>query len=73
MAKKPTKENEVKEKERVEDAVQEEKEPVTVESGELAEEAPEEPKTVEKEKYDEVYDKYLRVLAEYDNYKKRTQ
>ena len=73
MAKKPTKENEVKEKERVEDAVQEEKEPVTAESGELAEETPEEPKTVEKEKYDEVYDKYLRVLAEYDNYKKRTQ
>lgn len=73
MAKKPTKENEVKEKERVEDAVQEEKEPVTAESGELAKETPEEPKTVEKEKYDEVYDKYLRVLAEYDNYKKRTQ
>lgn len=29
--------------------------------------------TVEKEKYDELYDKYLRVLAEYDNFKKRTQ
>ena len=28
---------------------------------------------IEKEKYDELYDKYLRVLAEYDNYKKRTQ
>lgn len=31
------------------------------------------PQTVEKEKYDELYDKYLRVLAEYDNFKKRTQ
>lgn len=25
-----------------------------------------------KKKYDEIYDKYLRMLAEYDNYKKRT-
>ena len=31
------------------------------------------PQTVDKEKYDELYDKYLRVLAEYDNFKKRTQ
>jgi len=29
--------------------------------------------TIEKQKYDELYDKYLRVLAEYDNFKKRTQ
>lgn len=29
--------------------------------------------TVEKEKYDELYDKYLRTLAEYDNFKKRSQ
>ncbi len=29
--------------------------------------------TIEKEKYDALYDKYLRVLAEYDNFKKRTQ
>lgn len=26
-----------------------------------------------KQKYDELYDKYLRMLAEYDNFKKRTQ
>ena len=25
-----------------------------------------------KKKYDELYDKYLRTLAEYDNFKKRT-
>lgn len=37
------------------------------------EDLPETPQTVEKEKYDELYDKYLRVLAEYDNFKKRTQ
>ncbi len=29
--------------------------------------------TIEKEKYDELYDKYLRTLAEYDNFKKRSQ
>ncbi len=29
--------------------------------------------TVEKEKYDELYDKHLRLMAEYDNFKKRTQ
>ena len=31
------------------------------------------PETVEKEKYDELYDKHLRTLAEFDNFKKRTQ
>ena len=29
--------------------------------------------TIEKEKYDELYDKHLRLMAEYDNFKKRTQ
>lgn len=38
-----------------------------------AEDLSEAPQTIEKEKYDELYDKYLRVLAEYDNFKKRTQ
>ncbi len=28
---------------------------------------------IEKEQYDALYDKYLRLMAEYDNYKKRTQ
>lgn len=28
---------------------------------------------IEKEKYDELYDKHLRLMAEYDNFKKRTQ
>ena len=29
--------------------------------------------TIEKEKYDDLYDKHLRLMAEYDNFKKRTQ
>lgn len=29
--------------------------------------------TVEKEKYDDLYDKHLRLMAEFDNFKKRTQ
>ncbi len=33
----------------------------------------EEIETIEKEKYDELYDKHLRLMAEYDNFKKRTQ
>ena len=37
------------------------------------EEVEEVKETIEKEKYDELYDKYLRLMAEYDNFKKRTQ
>ena len=39
------------------------------------EEMVEEPtvEVIEKEKYDELYDKHLRLMAEYDNFKKRTQ
>ena len=37
-------------------------------SGETAEK-----EMIEKEQYDALYDKYLRLMAEYDNYKKRTQ
>lgn len=33
----------------------------------------EEKETIEKEKYDELYDKHLRLMAEFDNFKKRTQ
>lgn len=41
---------------------------------EIAEEATETEatETIEKEKYDELYDKHLRLMAEYDNFKKRT-
>ena len=41
----------------------------------VAEETAEETEEVDefKQKYDELYDKYLRMLAEYDNFKKRTQ
>ncbi|MBE7036041.1 MAG: nucleotide exchange factor GrpE [Ruminococcaceae bacterium] len=52
----------------------------TVESEETAEETEvQEAETAEAEenpmqaKYDELYDKHLRTLAEYDNYKRRTQ
>ncbi len=43
---------------------------------EIVEEVTEETETtetIEKEKYDELYDKHLRLMAEYDNFKKRTQ
>ena len=46
---------------------------------EVVEEAPAETEnaevveTIEKEKYDDLYDKHLRLMAEYDNFKKRTQ
>ncbi len=41
----------------------------------VAEDTAEETEEVDefKQKYDELYDKYLRMLAEYDNFKKRTQ
>lgn len=47
----------------------------TVESEETAEvlEEETEKEMIEKEQYDALYDKYLRLMAEYDNYKKRTQ
>lgn len=70
MAKKPTKENELEEKESVEERESGEN---RTEELETEQELIEKTETVEKEKYDELYDKYLRVLAEYDNYKKRTQ
>ena len=46
------------------------------ESSETAEEEPQKSDAadvIEKKQYDELYDKYLRTLAEYDNFKKRTQ
>jgi len=42
------------------------------ETAEKAEESSEK-EMIEKEQYDALYDKYLRLMAEYDNYKKRTQ
>ncbi len=45
-----------------------------IKAEEVAEETVEEPaETVEKEKYDELYDKHLRLMAEFENFKKRTQ
>lgn len=40
---------------------------------EVLEETSSETEIIEKEKYDELYDKHLRLMAEYDNFKKRTQ
>ncbi len=50
-------------------------EEVVEETVEITDEAPEAESTeiIEKEKYDELYDKHLRLMAEYDNFKKRTQ
>lgn len=62
MAKKNVNENK--------DAVNEEIIEETTEETKETEEAVE---TIEKEKYDELYDKHLRLMAEYDNFKKRTQ
>lgn len=45
----------------------------TEEVEEPIEEAAEQEETVSKEEYSSLYDKYLRVIAEFDNYKKRTQ
>lgn len=59
------------EKEMMEETIAEE----TVEETASAENASEssEKEMIEKEQYDALYDKYLRLMAEYDNYKKRTQ
>ncbi len=62
---------EKKEKEQV---VTEETETEKNENAEAEETAEKiEKEMVEKEQYDALYDKYLRLMAEYDNYKKRTQ
>ena len=64
MAKKNTSENnDTKNEEIIEEVVNEE------ETGEVEEVK----EIIEKEKYDELYDKHLRLMAEYDNFKKRTQ
>lgn len=52
---------------------EEKKEETVEEAEETVEEAVEEVKAVSNEEYSELYDKYLRVIAEFDNYKKRTQ
>ena len=66
MAKKTTAEN----KENLNEEVIEE----TVEEVENTEETVEEVgEMIEKSQYDDLYDKHLRLMAEYDNYKKRTQ
>ena len=48
------------------------KEQETVENAEVTEEAPLEEENEYEKKYNDVNEKYLRTLAEYDNYRKRT-
>lgn len=72
MSKKMSNEEKIKENETM-DETSIDKENVKNETEEQSEETEIIAETVEKEKYDELYDKYLRVLAEYDNFKKRTQ
>lgn len=52
---------------------EEKKDETLEEVEETAEETVEEEKTVSAEEYASLYDKYLRTIAEFDNYKKRTQ
>lgn len=66
MAKKTTTENK---KEKITEEVIEETANETVEDAENNESSCE---MIEKAQYDELYDKHLRLMAEYDNYKKRT-
>lgn len=66
MAKKSTTENK---KEKINEEVIEETVETVVEDAENKEDSCE---TIEKAQYDELYDKHLRLMAEYDNYKKRT-
>lgn len=66
VAKKTTAEN----KENLNEEVIEETVEETKEEPEVTEETCE---VIEKSQYDELYDKHLRLMAEYDNYKKRTQ
>ena len=66
---------EKKEKETTAEAVEETvEETLTEASEESAEEAvPEVTEVVDKAEYTSLYDKYLRLVAEFDNFKKRTQ
>ena len=51
-----------------------EKEEIPAEETEACEEQQEESELdIQKKQYDELYDKHLRTLAEYENYKRRTQ
>ena len=67
MAKKTTTENK---KEKINEEVIEETAEEIVDDAENKESSCE---MIEKTHYDELYDKHLRLMAEYDNYKKRTQ
>ena len=67
MAKKTTTENK---KEKINEEVIEETAEEIVDDAENKESSCE---MIEKTQYDELYDKHLRLMAEYDNYKKRTQ
>lgn len=72
MVKKSTMENEEKDVELTEEMPQEDVNEAE-ESKATEEESTETNETAEQKKYDELYDKYLRLMAEYDNFKKRTQ
>ena len=64
--KKNIEESEAKEPSELEEEAVEEVKPTE-------EEAPTEEESVSKAEYAELYDKYLRLVAEFDNFKKRTQ
>ena len=66
---------EKKEKETAAEVTEEVAEETTEETAaeETAETAPEVTEVVDKAEYTSLYDKYLRLVAEFDNFKKRTQ
>ena len=64
---------EKKEQETVEETVEEAAEETVEETVEEAAEEVAESETVDKAEYASLYDKYLRLVAEFDNFKKRTQ
>ena len=64
---------EKKEQETVEETVEETAEETVEETVEEAVEEVAESETVDKAEYASLYDKYLRLVAEFDNFKKRTQ
>ena len=71
--KNPFKEEEVKENENIEEAKEAQKEAQEETKEEAKEDLQEEKKDEYKEKYEDLNNKYLRLAADFDNFRKRTQ
>ena len=62
-----------KNNENLDQTIEENLEPSAEENAEVEEESAQETEYVDKAEYASLYDKYLRLVAEFDNFKKRTQ